>query len=78
MSLVDAKAEPEWRIQSPSPRYAWIDFRAAATGDPPPSVRKRTTVRRWEVPLQRGTATAVVAGVVDWVSAERSGRAGAR
>jgi hypothetical protein len=68
MPSIDATAEPDWRTQSRTPRYAWIDFRAAPPDDPPRAVAgKRVTVRRWEVPLRRGTARAVVGGATDWV-----------
>jgi hypothetical protein len=44
----DPGAAPEWQLQSRSPRYAWIEFRAQATG--------------WSVPLRRGAETATLRG----------------
>jgi hypothetical protein len=61
----DARDEPLWQRQSPSPRYAWIEPRAAAPAvdiPPPPGI-----VREWQVTLRRGRTTVPVRGVVEWV-----------
>jgi hypothetical protein len=64
---VDAHAPPAWQVQSPTPRFAWIEFRAAPPMGEPHDLSHRTTLRRWAVMLQRGSVTARVSGVVDWV-----------
>jgi hypothetical protein len=62
-AAADEATAPRWELQSPSPRYAWIEPRAAAaaswTNDPP--------AREWSVALRRGTDEARVTGVVEWV-----------
>ncbi len=63
----DASGEPSWQLQSASPRYAWIEPRAAPpAADVPPSPG---TVREWDVPVRRGRTSARVHGVVEWVPA---------
>jgi hypothetical protein len=58
----------EWQLASSSPRYAWIEPRAAYPDDVPPEPsRERSVVRRWRVPLRRGTERTVVQGVVEWI-----------
>jgi len=70
--VVDAKAAPAWRTQSSTRNYAWIEFRAAPPEDEPPAAaRVPMIVRRWHVPLRRGTARAVVDGEVEWVPQRR-------
>jgi hypothetical protein len=66
---IDAKAAPAWQTQSSTPSYAWIEFRAAPPANEPPraAARTRATVRRWEVPLRRGAAHAVVSGAIEWM-----------
>jgi hypothetical protein len=64
----DARDEPLWQRQSPSPRYAWIEPRAAApAADGPPSPG---IVREWQLTLRRGTRTVPVRGVVEWAPAQ--------
>ncbi len=66
---IDAKTAPAWRTQSSTPRYAWIEFRAAPPATEPPRALARThaTVRRWTVPLRRGAVHAVVGGAIEWI-----------
>jgi len=65
---VDAKAAPEWRTQSATRSYAWIEFRAAPPGvEPRGPAGAGKIVRRWEVPLRHGATQTVVAGEVEWV-----------
>jgi hypothetical protein len=67
---IDAGAEPVWQLQSASPRYAWIEFRAARpAGDAATATGSTDVVGRWGVPLRRGPERAVVSGVVEWVPA---------
>jgi hypothetical protein len=67
---IDPQAEPAWRFQSPSPRYAWVEFRAAhAADDMPPDISRRAFVGRWSVPLRRGAERGMVKGVVEWIPA---------
>lgn len=64
----DAEAEPAWRLQSPSPRYAWVDFRAAHLEDDAPSeIWRRTLIGHWNVPVRRGTERGTVKGVIEWL-----------
>jgi hypothetical protein len=59
----DDGTEPRWELQSPSPRYAWIEPRAAAAA----SWTNDTPSREWFVVLCRGADEARVTGVVEWV-----------
>lgn len=55
--------EPRWELQSPSPRYAWIEARAAAAA----SWTNDTPSREWFVVVRRGADEARVTGVVEWI-----------
>jgi hypothetical protein len=62
-AAADDGMEPRWALQSPSPRYAWIEPRAAA----PASWTDDAPAREWSVALRRGADEARVIGVVEWV-----------
>jgi hypothetical protein len=66
-SPVDAKAEPVWQRQSATPRYSWIEFRAAPPTREPAVGRARGTIGRWEVPLRHGDDGAVIGGEIEWI-----------
>jgi hypothetical protein len=62
-AAADDGVEPRWELQSPSPRYAWIEPRAAAAA----SWTKDTASREWSVVVRRGADEARVTGVVEWI-----------
>jgi len=69
--LADAKAAPQWVLRSPSPRFSWIDVRAAyPQREPPAAVVKRgarAEVQRWTIPMQHGQTELKVTGATDWI-----------
>jgi len=67
----DAAAPPAWQPVADSPRWSWLDLRAAAPkADPPPAVvdRGRTvTVKQWSIPYRLGDRRRTVEGETRWV-----------
>ena len=70
---VDPQAAPDWRRLSGAPLVRWHDHRTD-WGSPrdPPQVeedpnRRHVVVPRWEIPVRRGTESAVVFGTLTWV-----------
>lgn len=67
----DASAPPEWREVQKTPRWAWLEFRAAPPAeDPPKEVALRetpTVVRTWKVPVMVGDEPQEVVGVTQFV-----------
>ena len=61
IAAADDGAASRWELQSPSPRYAWIEPRAAAAAS------WTNESREWLVVLRRGADEARVTGVVEWV-----------
>ena len=62
-AAADAPAAPRWELQSPTPRYAWIEPRAAAAA----SWTNDTPSREWFIVVRRGADEARVTGVVEWI-----------
>lgn len=67
----DAKATPSWRQVQRTPRWSWIDFRAAP---PQKEVSKEialrdgpTTVKTWRVPLLIGDRRTELVGITQFV-----------
>lgn len=67
----DASAPPTWQPVADSPRWSWVDFRAAAPKtDPPAAVvdrGKTVTVKEWSIPYLLGDRRQAVEGVTRWV-----------
>jgi len=69
---VDAAAPPDWHRIGGGARVVWHDHRAHWIGPDPPRVRqaprrRQVVIPRWQVPLQVGGRTVIVAGEVVWV-----------
>jgi hypothetical protein len=78
----DATAEPKWRQIADTPRWRWLEFRAAAPkSDPPEAIVERnsaTTVKKWSVPILIGDRRHAVEGITEFVPiAVLRGQAGA-
>ena len=81
----DADAEPQWERIHNTPRWTWLEFRAAAPEEEPPKEivdrAEPTTVRNWRVPLLIGDERAEIVGFtqfipVDQLVREAGGRTG--
>ena len=70
-AVADAGAAPEWQQVADTPRWNWLEFRAAAPkSDPPRAVidrGKTTTVKTWSIPYLVGERRNVVEGETRWV-----------
>jgi hypothetical protein len=68
---VDARAEPKWQKVADSPRWTWLEFRAAAPkNDPPAAViaeGKPVTVKNWSVPYLVGGKRQTIEGIVEFL-----------
>jgi hypothetical protein len=69
---VDAAAPPDWHRIGGGVRVVWHDHRTHWNGPDPPGVRqaprrRQVVIPRWQVPLQVGGRTVIVAGEVVWV-----------
>jgi hypothetical protein len=69
----DPSAPPLWKRQSPAPRYAWIEPRAAyLEREPPEPIRERgrpAEVLSWQIPIVCGGRRATITGVTEWTPA---------
>ena len=67
----DATAEPKWQPVADTPRWSWLEFRAAAPKtDPPKAIVERdeaTTVKKWSIPYLIGDQRRAVDGVTQFV-----------
>jgi hypothetical protein len=67
----DAAAEPQWRKVADTPRWQWLELRAAAPKDEPPApviaAGKAVTVRKWSIPYLVGDKRATIEGVTEFV-----------
>jgi hypothetical protein len=67
----DAAAEPKWQPVADTPRWTWLEFRAAAPHtDPPRQIvesDRATTVRSWSIPYLVGGERRTVDGVTEFV-----------
>jgi hypothetical protein len=67
----DSSAEPKWQQVSDTPRWRWLEFRAAAPkSDPPKQIVERnraTTVRTWSIPYLIGDKKGTVEGITQFV-----------
>ncbi|HET9771914.1 MAG TPA: hypothetical protein VFS16_13565 [Acidimicrobiia bacterium] len=78
----DAGAEPKWQQVADSPRWTWLEFRAAAPHtDPPRAIvesDRATTVRTWSIPYLVGQERRTIDGITEFVplavARERAGR----
>lgn len=68
---VDAAAEPRWQQVADSPRWSWLEFRAAAPRSDPPqeviAVGRTVTAKTWSVPYLIGERKEEITGRVDFV-----------
>jgi hypothetical protein len=68
---VDAAAAPTWSQVSDTPRWSWLEFRAAAPKtDPPKGIVERsgpTTLKAWSIPILIGAKKSAVEGVTQFV-----------
>lgn len=80
----DPDAEPKWQQVADSPRWSWLEFRAAAPHtDPPQAIvesDRATTVRTWSIPYLVGGERRTVDGITEFVplsvGRERAGGGG--
>lgn len=77
----DADLAPQWRRIQESPRWRWLEFRAAPPeGDPRQEWVRRedpTTVKTWDVPVIIGEDRSEISGITQFVPiAEARARAG--
>lgn len=67
----DAEKPPTWQQVQKSPRWRWLEFRAAPpSGDPPKELTQRqepTTVKTWKVPLLIGENRTEITGITQFV-----------
>jgi hypothetical protein len=67
----DVAAAPDWQQVSDTPRWSWLEFRAAAPkADPPAAVvdrGKTVTVKEWSIPYLIGNRRQTLDGVTRWV-----------
>jgi len=67
----DATAEPKWQQISDTPRWSWLEFRAAAPkADPPKQIVERdhaTTVKTWSIPYLIGDRRSTLDGITQFV-----------
>jgi hypothetical protein len=67
----DARAEPKWQQIADTPRWRWLEFRAAAPkADPQKEIVERdraTTVKNWSVPYLVGDKRYSVEGITQFV-----------
>jgi hypothetical protein len=78
----DAAAEPSGQQVADSPRWTWLEFRAAAPHtDPPRAIvesDRATTVRTWSIPYLVGGERRTIDGITEFVpiavARERAGR----
>ncbi len=67
----DASAPPEWKEVQKSPRWSWLEFRAAPPAEEPSkeiALRQTpTVVRTWKVPVLVGEERTEVVGVTQFV-----------
>jgi hypothetical protein len=71
----DADSAPNWQQVQKSPRWRWLEFRAAPPpGDPPKEITDRqepTTVKTWKVPILIGDNRTEVTGITQFVPAAK-------
>jgi hypothetical protein len=67
----DAAAPPAWQQVSSTPRWSWLELRAAAPkADPPAAIvdrGKTTTVKTWSIPYLIGDRRQTLDGETRWV-----------
>jgi hypothetical protein len=67
----DAAAAPTWSQVADTPRWSWLELRAAAPKtDPPQAIVERagaTTVRTWSIPILIGDRKSAVEGITQFV-----------
>ena len=67
----DSTAEPKWQQISDTPRWSWLELRAAAPKtDPPKQIVERdhaTTVKNWSIPYLIGDRKGSVDGITQFV-----------
>ncbi|HYH49889.1 MAG TPA: hypothetical protein VEG38_10110 [Acidimicrobiia bacterium] len=67
----DAQAEPQWRKVADTPRWQWLEQRAAAPKDEPPAPviaqGKAVTVRNWSIPYAIGDKRDTIDGITEFV-----------
>jgi hypothetical protein len=67
----DATAEPKWQQVADTPRWTWLEFRAAAPHtDPPRAIvesDRATTVRTWSIPYLVGGERRTIDGITEFV-----------
>ena len=67
----DVAAPPAWQEVADTPRWSWLEFRAAAPkADPPAAVvdqGKTVTVKEWSIPYLIGDRRQTLTGVTQWV-----------
>jgi hypothetical protein len=66
----DADAPPEWKQVQKSPRWSWIELRAAPPREPSKEMALRegpTIVKTWSVPILIGDEKTEVAGITQFV-----------
>ena len=71
----DSKAPPQWNQIQNTPRWRWLEFRAAAPDqDPSQEIVERdspTTVKNWRVPILIGEDRTEIVGITQFVPAAR-------
>ena len=67
----DPSAPPVWQPVADSPRWSWLEFRAASPkADPPAAVvdrGKTITVKEWSIPYLIGNRRQTLDGITRWV-----------
>lgn len=68
--IVDADAEPDWRVVATVPRFGWIDPRLDFPGREPDAsivgAARTTEVAEWTIPMTVDGQVVTLAGVIDW------------
>ena len=71
----DARAEPKWEQAQRTPRWRWLEFRAAAPDqEPSEELTERdspTTVKNWRVPILIGDEKSEIVGITQFVPSAR-------
>lgn len=73
-AAADADAEPQWRVVAHTPRWSWIELRAAVTEEPSREIALRegpTTVKNWRVPILIGDERTDLVGITQFVPIAR-------